>query len=222
MATLATVRTAIQRQGDFEGDPHKATAEINEGIARAFREGWSILLGASKSYFMAKKDFELTGGIGANTYDLAVNVVDFFEALKLERDSAGGGRYDEDIPPFDILERNSLGSRGFTVYDTTLQVDPAGDAGGNYRLWYAYKPADPVADGTVLKDPTGLLEQYVIDTVVLRLRFKEDSDTAELMQLRADLEAKMRRLASSRQRTTPGVDVRRGRPILSRGRAWYR
>jgi hypothetical protein len=207
MATVADVRAAVQQQGDFENDPHKGTAEIDAQIVRAFREGWATMLKASRYYFLKPATFSLVGGVAAQTYDLATNVTDFLEAYKLERDD-GSGEYPEVVWPIDVLERHERTGRGWFIHDGTLRVEPAGSAAGSYRLWYVYKPADPTA---TIVDPTGLLEQFIIDTVTYRLSLKEEQASAELKTLRDELKAEVRALAGARMFPRTAVDVGGGR-----------
>lgn len=213
--TFLEAVTEVQRQGDFENDPHKGATEIKQHIIRAYRMGWSILLSAARTYFIKTKTFTLAGGTAGQTVTVTTDltITDFYEALKLERDD-GSGEYRQVVWPVEILERHSRDlDRGWLLYDhpAKITVEPPSRAAGNYRLWYVYRPADLANDADVIVDPLGLLEQFIIDTAVLRLDVKEETDSTALKSLRDELRTEARRMATARffPRTAVAISPRR-------------
>src|SRR5687767_13668552 len=204
MATLTEVCTEIRRQSDTEGDDHIGSTELENIAIRAYREGWTCLLSVAKTYFVKPYAFTLTTSV--NSISFGTVATDFLEAYKLEYDSAGDSTYLEHVLPYDLLERHQICGRHYTVYDLTLAVEPALEAAGNYRLWYVYKPADPASGGQLL-DPTGLLTQYVIDAGAIRVKAKQERRTELLLELKKELRADMKGIASARFSPRTTVDV---------------
>lgn len=186
----------------------------------AYREAWDLIIASYEDYAVKlnttpASTFTLAGGVSGNTYQ--ITATDFYKVKSVQM--LVGSRWSDPLPTFEHNEwggpRDGISYRleGDTLYFEPNEVL----AGWTFRLWYVYKPTD-LALGDNVVDVNGWVEQYIIDTLVVRIQVREeDSDPAALQGLRNALVERITKMAANRN-AGKGRKIARTRWSLRSGR----
>lgn len=199
---LSALRTRARRRADQESTLFVSDAEANQYISASYAELYDILVKSGLSYFETDATVNATG---ASVYALPA---DHYATLAVHYQvQASPARY----VPLALLQpayrhaaEYSGASRAYVyrVVGTNLELLPAPATGGVYRHTYVPAPADLTADGNSVDGVSGWEEFIVVDAAI-KMRTKEESDTAALERDRARLLERIAEAAENRNMGQP-------------------
>lgn len=198
--TRLQLRDAARREADMVSSTFVTDTMANDWIDTEVAALWDLLVEA------APERYALTTTISTTTGTRAYNVpADFYKPLAVDRQWGADWIACE---PWQIAERNDYGNGHATIpayriiggglTGSTAQVYFEPDPGtATYRLLYVQAPQLLTADGSTLDGVAGW-DDYVVLGVAIRMKEKEESDYSGLMARRAQLEARIKRMARGR------------------------
>ena len=200
MATAQQCFDRIQWQTDLQTGSRLVAAEVLPFINLAYREAWDILVASYEDYFVKlnttpASTFTMAGGSSGNTFQ--ITATDFYKVKGVQM--LFGDRWSNPLPTFEFNEwGNPPDGISYRQEYDTLYFEPNDSLAGNtFRLWYVYKPADLVLGDTVV-DVNGWVEQFIIDTVAIRVLGREEEDASLLQASRGQIEARIKKMAANR------------------------
>ena len=198
MATAQQCFDRIQWQTDLQTGSRLLAAEVLPFINLAYREAWDIMVASYEDYFVklhSPGTFTMAGGSSGNTYQ--ITATDFYKVKGVQMQF--GSRWSNPLPTFEFNEwgqpPDGLSYR--QEFDTLYFEPNELLAGWTFRLWYVYKPAD-LALGDTVVDVNGWVEQFIIDTVAIRVLGREEEDASLLQASRGQIEARIKKMAANR------------------------
>jgi hypothetical protein len=189
----------IAWQADLQVGSRLTAAEALPFINLAYREAWDLMVASYEDYFVklhTPGTFTLAGGLTGNSYQ--ITATDFYKIKGVQL--LFGQRWSDPLPTFEFNEwGNPPDGLSYRQEGDTLYFEPNEMlAGWTFRLWYVYKPADLALVDTIV-DVNGWVEQFIIDTVAIRVAVREeDGEPAVLMPFRQALEERIKKMAANR------------------------
>lgn len=212
MATVQTVIDMVKWQTDLQKGNRLLGADLLPFINLAYKDAWGRIVSAYEDHFVKKpSDFAIAGGVGASSYDIAA-LTDFYRVRAVLKQS--GSRWTDPLPLWEVGNWGSPDELSYRLLDTTLQLLPEESCAGTYRLWYVYLPGDLLLtpNPSTLVDINGKVLQYIVDTIGVRVKGREEEESALLERLRGELVADLASFFSHRQgRPKRIADVRGAR-----------
>lgn len=200
MSTRSQVKVRIGWIADSENYDGADATSVNELIQLAYRDAWNILLATHEDHaLVVSANFTLSGGVSSISL---TGLTGFLKLRGVQR--LYGGRWGSPLPTFQFDEMGGANPLSYRIISNTVQFDPVEACAGTYRLWYIAEQTALTADGDTVVDPVGgALEEYIIATVGLKIRAKEETTTADMEKLRAEFAQKIKAFGSNRNESQP-------------------
>lgn len=204
MATVATVIAQVKWQADRQRGGRLVTADLIPVANLVYKEAWDILIASGEEYFIkTSAEFTLTGGSSSFSYDFSAVISDFY---KLKAVQAKVGTYWSEPLQVYAPGRRQISYR---LESSVLYLEPQDGCAGTYRFRYVYKPPDLTAVGDAIVDVNGWVEQYMVQTMTILVRDREEEDSSLLQRLRQGLEARIQKMAVHRAGARKVANVRK-------------
>lgn len=221
MATVQTAIDMVKWQVDMQTGNRLVSADLIPFINLAYKDAWETIVGAYEDHFVKKaaSDYTVAGGSGANTIDISA-LTDFLRIRALRRQV--GTKWSDPLPTWQMAEWGYPDELSYRLIASTIELQPETTCAGTYRLHYVYLPTDLTATSDTLQDINGKVLAYIVDTIGIRVKHREEEEAAGLIKLRAELVERMAGTFSHRQgRPKKIADVRAGRRFRFMTRSGY-
>lgn len=164
----------------------------------AYREAWDLILASYEDYAVklhSPGTFTMAGGISGNTFQ--ITAADFYKVKAVQ--ILYGSRWSDPLPTFEMNEWGGPpNGMSYKHIADTLYFEPNETlAGWTFRLWYVYKPTD-LALGDTVVDPNGWVEQFIIDTLAMRIQHREEEDWQAPKVFRDGLVERIKAMSANR------------------------
>lgn len=210
LVALSELRARAREHADMENSKFVSDATLRRWLNVHLQRLYDLLVQANQDYAVTTQN--MTVGSGANTIALPST---FYKLRGVDIDFAGTWM---PVKAFDFLERGRFQDSNYSrLYATvryriegnTLELLPAADAPGTYRLKFVPYFAVLVNDSDTFDGINGF-EEYAALGAAIYCKAREESSTKELSELKAELERQLLAMANTRDQGEPQriVDVR--------------
>ncbi len=208
MATVATVIAQVKWAADRERGGRLGDAKLIPIANLAYKEAWDLLVSSAEDYFVkTTANFTLLGDPSSFSRSLSTET-DFYKLKAVQRLNG-----DEWSAPLLVYvpggERRGV---TFRLEEGSIYFEPQDGCAGTYRIRYVYMPPALTATTDPIVDVNGWVEQYLVDTITVRVRDREEESASLLGGLRQALDRRIEKMAKHRSGGPLRVaDVRRPR-----------
>lgn len=205
MATLGTVIAQVKWQADKQRGGRIDADDLIPVGNLAYKEAWDLILASAEDYAIkTSSEFTLTGG--SDSYSRVITETDFYK-IKAVQAQAADGTWSRPLLSY-VPGRTGVTYR---LESSTLYFEPLNDCAGTYRYRYVYKPPALTAVGNTIVDVNGWVESFMVDTMVIRVRDREEEGAGLILELRKELTGRIRMMAAHRSGPKRVSDVRGSR-----------
>lgn len=202
-ATLADLRTSVQRRGSYENSADITDAILLDFINEAVAETYDLLVQRWADYYVTRVTLATVAGA-----DQIVLPTDFYKLRKLEIvDSSAPSGY-RALRPIDLAESHALGSTvvakryRYRLEAGNLVLMPTPNAVESLRMFYI-PYVQPFTDDADTFDGINGYEELVIQFALLRCKMREELPTADIEREIARLTMRVRSAGDGRDATEP-------------------
>ena len=200
--TLLQLRTEARQRADMESSQFVSDSELTNYINAAYFELYDLLVGQFEDYFTINTTVAVAPG--ASSFPLPTN---FYKLRAVDYQNTGPTDW-VTVQRYQLQERNARGrvaSRlyfgvrrlAYTILGGAVNLLPAEDAAGTYRVWYIPRVSPLVSDSDTVSNVLDF-EDYIVVDAAIRCIVKEESDPSALMAQKEALKMRINAMASQR------------------------
>lgn len=203
--TLAQLRTLCRQRADMVNDYSVSDPELTSYINASAAELYDLLVNSDEEYYTTSTTFTISSG---NTYSLPAA---FYKLKGLDyavtaNDYINVGKYN--FQSRNIKSKENLWRRApyreYRILGSSLYIEPADNAAGNYRLWYIPTYTELSDDADTLDTINHWYEYIVIDCTIKMLA-KEESDYQGFLVQKGAIVKRIQDMAANRDQGEPEV-----------------
>lgn len=202
--TLSNLQERARQRADMVGSTFVTDSELTGYINQGLFELYDRVVAAFEDYFTTSTTFTISSG---NTYTLPASFYKL-RGLDYQTDSVTGVYVP--LRQYNFLNRNIRNTapyymtggtaREFRIMGDQLMFIPSDGATGNYRLWYV-PSISPLSSGSdTIPESLSKFgwDEYIVLFAAERMMSKEESDIRDVSQQRAEIAARIDKMAANR------------------------
>ena len=205
--TLAQLRTSIRSRCDMENSEFISDAELLDYINGSYAELYDILVSRFEDYYTTTASATISSG--STSFSVPA---DFYKLRGLDRQIGSSSDY-YDVPKFTFNERNWRNNQvtrlrhgqlnvNYRLINNNIEVLPANQAAGTYRIWYVPTYTALASDSDTVDGVNGW-EEYIIVDACIKCLEKEEGNTATFARQKKELLKRIEEMASMRDINQP-------------------
>lgn len=202
--TLTELQTRARQRADMVSSAFISDAELTTYINQGLFELYDLVVAAFEDYFTTSTTFTISSG---NAYTLPASFYKL-RGLDYQTDSVVGVYVP--LRQYNFLNRNTRNTapyymtggtaREFRIMGDQILFIPEDGAAGNYRLWYVPTVVELSSGSDTIPNSLSKFgwDEYIVLYAAERMLAKEESDTSDVIRQRAEIAARIDKMAANR------------------------